>query len=406
MILLVLMWVLFSGNGVDGASPHEQNGRIHGTVTLEDETRLTGLLRWGEDEAFWDDHFNGTKTETPYQKYGERAGASSRSSGLLSFLSLRGFRIGEGRQLIARFGDIAAIETRGPDLVDLNMKNGKRYGVSGSGDIGETLRLYDGTRTHSIPWDRIAGIEFSEAPDTLRDGGGRLYGRLETKRGHFEGAIAWDREERRPEDTLEGFRPNTEETVTLPFARIREIAKQGRRAARIVLDDGSSMVLERRRDVSRDNRGIEVEDARYGRVIVPWRHFERLRFLSGKGSGPGYAAYHKTSLLHGRVWDKDGEMYLGRIIYDLDESERWEMLDGEIRGISYSIPFGYVDSMTPLNRRRTRVKLTTGAELVFRNTVDVNAGNGGLLIYEYNAEPPVYLRFADVREVVFNNLGE
>ena len=405
MSLLVLVWVLVTGEGADRPRAVETNGRIHGTVTLTDGTQHTGLIRWGEDEAYWDDHFNGNKHETPYQKYRKGSDEERRPPGLLDFLAKRGFSVGRGRQLIARFGDIASIETKTPGSVDLRMKNGKIYGVDGAGDIGETLRMFDGHQTREVEWEAIVRIDFSGAPARLRDGG-RLFARVETKHGSFEGPVAWNREQRRPEDSLTGFPAESDERFTVRFSEILGIAKVDRRSARIDLRDGSSKVLERTRDVSSRNLGIEIEDARYGRVIIPWRHFASIRFETREGNGFGYEAYHKTSLLHGKVWDKDGKMYLGRIIYDLDESERWEMLDGEIRGIRYSIPFGYVDTMTPLSKRRTRVKLTTGSELVFRNTVDVNAGNGGLLIYEYNANPPVYLRFPEISEVVFNNLGE
>ena len=41
-------------------------GRIHGTVTTHAGTRATGLIRWGGEEAFWDDLFQSAKRELPF----------------------------------------------------------------------------------------------------------------------------------------------------------------------------------------------------------------------------------------------------------------------------------------------------------------------------------------------------
>lgn len=44
-------------------------------------------------------------------------------------------------------------------------------------------------------------------------------------------------------------------------------------------------------DVDEDNRGVMVEDPRYGRVTIPWKEFDKVTFSDPAGSGPGYRDY-------------------------------------------------------------------------------------------------------------------
>src|SRR5262245_40721971 len=39
---------------------------LYGTVVMANGTRYTGPLRWGDEEAYWDDLFDGSKEERPY----------------------------------------------------------------------------------------------------------------------------------------------------------------------------------------------------------------------------------------------------------------------------------------------------------------------------------------------------
>jgi hypothetical protein len=54
-----------------GSSPAA--GRIHGTVITHAGSRSTGLIRWGGQEAFWDDLFQSAKLDLPYPVYAEPA---------------------------------------------------------------------------------------------------------------------------------------------------------------------------------------------------------------------------------------------------------------------------------------------------------------------------------------------
>ncbi len=106
-------------------------------------------------------------------------------------------------------------------------------------------------------------------------------------------------------------------------------------------------MLDGTNDVNDDNRGIYVEDARYGRVLVPWDAFERLDFSEPGPSGPAYDDFRPGEPLRGKVTDVDGQTYRGRIVYDVDERETWELLNGDWRDVEYSIPFSLIASIVP-----------------------------------------------------------
>ena len=47
----------------------DTQGFIYGTVVTESGTEYQGFLRWGTQEAFWDDLFNSSKVELPFYDY-------------------------------------------------------------------------------------------------------------------------------------------------------------------------------------------------------------------------------------------------------------------------------------------------------------------------------------------------
>ena len=61
LILSVLMLAL-----VAAPAAADNQGFIYGRVTTESGTEYEGFLRWGKQEAFWDDIFHSMKTELPY----------------------------------------------------------------------------------------------------------------------------------------------------------------------------------------------------------------------------------------------------------------------------------------------------------------------------------------------------
>lgn len=393
---------------------YDASGFLYGTLELKDGTQLTGLLRWDDEEQFWDDHFNGVKSTMPYQVHlpGDEDEKADKRGGVRLFgISLGDFKNvwrsrHAKRQFLANFGDMAKIEAVDADRATIVMKNNKHYGVSRSGDLGEPIEvIVRGELPRTVVWSDIQTVVFKPTPPDFPTAKRRLYGTVVTREGTYRGFIQWDREECLLADVLDGRDP-TDGKHAIPFGQITRIQQDGGRRSKVTLRDGRTLVLAKSNDVNRDNRGIDVQDERYGRVRIDWKAFERIDFADQPHSGRGYGSFNRQSELHGKVWNKAGERFMGRIVFDLDESERWEVLDGDLRRISFMIPFGEVTKITPKNKRRCHISLRNGQQMMLGRTTDVTNRNNGLLIYEYNDKGPVYLPWKDVKHIDFNTLGE
>ncbi len=381
----------------------DNSGFLYGTVTMKDGSVHRGYLRWDDQEAFWDDHFNGSKDRTPYQDYGKGKKKGKSGINLLGIIMNGGMNVGRDRQFLARFGDMQRITVTGAESADILMKNQKSYGVTGSSDVGAKIQVRGGPdKMIELDWQEIHTIEFQAAPADLPAPRARMYGAVQTDRGNFRGYILWDKQECLASDIIDGR--DEQQSHQVPLGEIREIEKVDNKSCRLTLRNGDQLLLHGSNDVNRSNRGIDIEDARFGRVTVSWRAFKKLTFEDHSGSGRPFHAYRRHHLLHGKVIDKKGNTLTGRLVFDLDESERWEIMDGRDGKVDYAIAFGIIDTLEPAGRKRCKAVLINGESLLLGGSNDVNTGNGGVLIYEYNANPPTYLSWRQIKYVKFNNI--
>jgi len=163
--------------------------------------------------------------------------------------------------------------------------------------------------------------------------------------------------------------------------------------------------------VNPDNRGIYVDDPRYGRVLISWDAFERLDLTPG-GSGPAYGDFPPGHALSGRVKTRDGSVFTGRLVFDLDESETTETLDAPFEGVGFIIPFGLVASIVAASGSEERegeggvpvatVTLQNGESLELERDGDLGERNGGMLIFVEGRAHPDYVPWSDVEQVDFD----
>jgi hypothetical protein len=379
-------------------------GFIYGRIGANGVT-YEGRLRWGGDqEAFWGDYFDGAKHENPW--------AVHAPAGEPSPLEIFGFEIGGddrsinfGRQFMARFGDIARVEAHF-GRVQVTLKSGSSFELDrfSAGDIDDGVRVWDAKRgVVDIDTRDIRTIEFLPAtpPMSAPD---RLHGTVRTRQGDFTGFIQWDRQDGLGDDQLDGRTPDGERSVR--YDTLRSIARQSRDSALVTLLDGREMVLADAREVGHGNRGIYVDDGRYGRVLIAWDAFDRVDFSPG-GSGPAYSDFVPGRPLTGSVTTHDGRRLAGRLVYDFDESETTETFDVSDDGVTYNIPFGMIASVLPRGRdgrgaQRATVVLGDGKELHVERAGDLGARNAGLLIFVDGRERPDYVPWAEVVQVDFN----
>ena len=383
------------------AAADDHQGFLYGRVTTDGGAVYEGRLRWGRDqEAFWGDYFNGAKDENPWLAHAPLDRLPKEREKIEIF----GIEIGHmerqidvRRLFMARFGDIARIEGRGRDVL-VTLKSGTVFDLDRfeASDFDDGVRVWDRKRgVVNLDSARIRTIEL--LPTAAADGSSqRLYGTVRTRHGDFTGFVQWDRKECVGSDELDGRTAGGKRS--LRFDSIRSIARKSPNSSSVTLVDGREIVLSDSREVGHENRGIYVDDRRYGRVLISWSAFERVDF-SRAGSGPGYGDFPPGRPLAGTVTTHAGRRLTGRLVYDLDESETTETLDAPSQGVDYTIPFGLIAAVIP---RQARVILQNGEELQLERAGDLGERNAGMLIFVNGVQRPEYVPWTDVARIDFD----
>ncbi len=379
----------------------DTRGFIYGTVTTESNEKYTGTLRWGKEEAFWDDLFNSDKEELPYlDEFGDGSGGKTLNV-LGRKVKINWGNYGSGRQLVTRFGSIQSLVNKGSGEIELTMRGGETLtGDGGSNDVGARITVNDAALgTVQLDWKRIDRIDFAKTPADAAVPGFRLSGTVATKSGSYRGYIQWDSEECISVDKLDGESRDAEHSIEM--GKIRGIRRLSDKRSEIELKDGRKLQLEGTNDVDEDIRGILIEDPRYGRVTVSWDEFESVTFDDPGSSGLGFDQFDDAGPIQGQVTSKDGQSQSGRIVYDLDEAFLWEMLDGERGSTSFTIPFALVQRIVPRGDDSAEVTLRSGEKLVLEGTQDTSDSNDGVLVLQSGGDGTVF-QWEDIREIVLN----
>jgi hypothetical protein len=399
-----------SNTGVEVAHRATHPALLHGRVTTVDGETYRGRLRFGGgEEAFWGDYFNGRKDENPWIAH---LPARARPRAGISFIGIRiGGNMGSfHRPFMARMGDITKLEARGRDLW-ATMKSGTVHHLDryAADDFADGVRIWDPARgVVDLNERQVRTIEFEPPPRAAFEPPYRLHGSVHTAHGTFTGFIQWGRRDGLAMDALVGSTADGE-SVSVPFATVRSISHLSDESALVTLLDGRELVLSDDRHVSAVNRGVYVDDVRYGRVLVSWDVLERADFTpvgAATDSGPSYDDFPAGRPLVGTVTTRAGVRHVGRIVFDLDESEDTETLDAPSHGVDYTLPFALVESITlPGGGDRTggraEVMLRSGERLQLERAGDLGRANGGLLIFPAGDDRAEYVPWRDVVRIDF-----
>lgn len=384
-------------------------GFLYGRVTTTEGGTFEGRLRFaGDEEAFWGDYFLGAKRENPWAAHVP----PGRLPRVRRPIELLGVKLGSrerpidlDRPFMAQLGEIARVEAHGRD-VRVILKSGTVVDLDRleASDFDDGLRVWDRTRgvvdLESL-WIRT--IELLPTPP-LGEAPYRLYGTVQTGQGDFNGFIRWDQEEGVGSDELNG--KAAEGPVGLPFDTIRSVARRSGDSALVTLLDGRELVLSDSAEVGEHNRGIAVDDPRFGRVRVSWDAFERVDF-SASGSGPGYDDFPPGSPLAGSVRTRSGDRFSGRLVYDLDENETTDTLDAQSGGVHFTVQFGLIAAIVPFDpeagaTEQVRVMLHGGEKLQLGRTGDLGESHAGMLIFVEGRETPEYVLWSEVERIDFD----
>lgn len=355
-------------------------GYIYGTVTTTSNKQYEGYLRWGKEEVAWHDVFNSTKLKNKYQKPENKKSSWRNINWSLSSLWSNNYS-GSTRAFACLFGDIAKLEIKKSDRVNVFFKNGQSIEVQGgSNDIGASIVMNDTEIGRvKIDWDKIKVIEFSAPPrGRLPHYDMALYGTLATRKGQeMQGYIKWDLDERLTTDILDG--DNCCYSDEMPFSNITKIQNNGQNSL-VTLANGKEIEMSGTNDVNSSNRGIGIYIEEVGNVQIPWEEFRQVIFDHRTIAGSPYDHFQIGDHITVEVATYDDQVHKGIMVFDLDEMYGAEMLDGYDGQIEYQIPMRNISKIIPKNDDYSIVILHNGLELLLGNTQDVSDSNDGILI--------------------------
>lgn len=393
---------------IGAASAQESAGYIYGTVTTYN-TSYTGQIRWGKEEAYWNDFFNAQKMGDEYYESiltekGDKKDADLwEDVDFWDFSSIWDNRKYTRHEFSTQFGNIASLEPRNRSKVRLTLKNGQEIELDGQGynDVGAKITIFDDELGDvKLSWDRIEQIDFSEAPRNFEpSGGGPIYGTIETFKGSYTGYVQWDHDERLGNDVLDG--ESRDGDVSIAFKHIKSIESRGNTSF-VTLYSGRTFSLRGTNDVNSENKGIIVTVPQLGKIDIPWKVFDRADFEKTKNTRDAYINYKEPKGLNGTVETFRGDTYEGRIVYDVDEAWEVETLEAKDDAIEYVIPFANIESIAPKNSYYSVIKLRNGDKVLLGEGRDVSSNNDGIILFQRNTREPVYIKWRDIAEVNFD----
>ncbi len=406
ILQLILGVVIAFIIAVTRTNAQNTEGLIYGKVYTGDNVYL-GQLRWGKEEAFWNDHFNASKTSNKNNDYRPRNRDSddgSWSNFDWSFSSIWDNKSSKTHQFVTQFGDIKIIENYGGQAL-LTLKDGTEVMVNGSGynDLSPSVRVLDGELGEvSIKWSRVEKVEFLPTPANLKPTMGiGLFGTVNVyRKGDLTGYIQWDHDERLSTDKLDG--DTRDGDLSISFSKIRSI-ESGRGGSDVELLDGRKFYLTGSNDVNSENRGIIITIEGVGKVDVPWKVFNSVRFdPNANSTGASYVSYKVPRRLSGTVHTYDDDRLRGRIVFDLDEALDIEFLEGKDDELEYRIPFRNIKSIRPKNYNYSQIELRNGGTILLGDGRDVSDSNDGILVFTRENAEPEYISWKKVSKIVFD----
>lgn len=397
---------------------------IYGRITMNDSRTYEGPIRWGKEEVYWNDIFNAAKDRNENLRYL----SSSERNDLLerrhTFHRHDGDDWGRSwgywgnafgvrwdgddddeftHQFSCQFGDIKSVRPQGSKWVEIELRNGMKVELDGSGynDVGLDIRVIDRELGEvEIYWNRIEKIEFINTPSKLMTRFGKpLYGTVESYGNKFTGYIQWDHDERLSIDKLDG--DSEDGDLAIEFDKIASITRVGSRC-RVQLKSGREIFMEGSNDVNRENRGVIVMNRDVPAIDIPWREFEKITFEDKATSAlVSYDQFKTQKELTASIKTFKGETYSGRIVFDLDEEYDFELLQGKQYDFEYTTAFRNVKKIKTYDDTRCEVELKNGEKLMLSDAQDVNGLNQGILVFESGKGGPQYIPWEKVSEIEF-----
>lgn len=387
------------------ATAQASSGYIYGTVSTYNSI-YTGQIRWGPEEAYWNDYFNAEKRGDEYYESILHEKGDKKDDDLwgnvdfLDFSSIWEDRKYSRHEFATQFGNIASLQPKGKSWVRLTLKNGQEIDLNGTNynDVGNKIIIYDNELGEvKLSWEKIKRVEFTDTPkDFEPHGGGPIFGTIETFKGSYTGYVQWDHEERVGNDALDGIGPDGD--VSIAFKHIKSIEGRGN-SSYVTLHSGRTFTLRGERDVNNNNRGIIVTIPQVGKLNIPWRIFDKADFIKTNDTRDAYSYYSPPRGLRGTVETSQGDRFRGRIVYN---SDAWEIetLEAKEDEVEYVIPFANIDRISPKNNYYSIVQFRNGNKVLLGNSKDVTSKNEGIILFSNDSRDPIYIEWENIAVVI------
>lgn len=381
MIICIACWV-----GIHEARAQAGEYRIYGDIYTVMNTKVSGYITWGKC-LYWSDLFRAMKTANTYTDYMD---VISREGGN----QVEGFM--QTHLFSCRFGNIRRVRLVGQNRVELEIRDGNRIELKDWRPGGYYVTI-EADEKRQIQWDHVSEIVFRAVPDgAAAPKDVPITGVVETRYGMYKGIVQWDLDENSLDHLLDGRVESS--GVSVAFKNIKSILGL-QNSCKVTLQSGRELSMWGENDVDQRNRGIAVSMPSVGQVIVHWDDFRAFRALPlNEVKLMTYDDFPGPGRLRGQVETNNGKILEGIIVFDLDESMNFELLDGWNGNVQYRIPFRNLQVIEPKNHKYTWIQLRSGAELVLGNERDVNSDNDGLLLFR-GTDDVTYLRWRDVKRI-------
>ncbi|MFC3195815.1 hypothetical protein ACFODZ_16290 [Marinicella sediminis] len=386
---------------------------IYGTVTKPNGETITGTLRWGNQESFLSDIFNGRKVKTvgiehlskdevsrledhqpgPQANFGEIQ---------VTFKSFFGKDI-EEPYFNVRFGDLKSLTYESNSGLFFAKLHDDTTIISyqNTNDLTDEVNILtpEGDR-YEFDLEDLKSVTFEAAPENAKSFDQAIYGTVTSEIGTFQGRIMWDKDERMISEKLDGIENDKE--YEIKFAEIKSIERKDNQSW-VVLNDGKNLLLGGTNDVNNGNRGIWIDHPNYGRLEIKWDQFEKFEAGEVDVDWLTFADYQQNAEpLSGEVTLVDGSILKAdAMAYDLNQQSGAEFLYVEVNNANRQIPFYLVKKLVKREDQAAVVTLHDGSEFVAYGERAVNVDNNGILLTQ--GKQHRWVEWKDVKQVTFNH---
>ncbi len=385
---------------------------IYGSATHKNGTVITGTIRWGEQEQFLSDIFNGHKIAVvgyehltaaeQQQILDHQPGPQADIAGIrITFKSIF------GKELLLPefnvfFGSIQRIDMVDAGLL-ITLHDGTQITSNeGSNDLSDEIYIKNAEgETTEFELDDLTHIEFAKAPADAKTFTAAIYGTVKASTGTYQGRIIWDKDERTVDEKLDGHANNQEHAIK--FTEITSITKaDSGNAAKVQLVDGQSLLLNGTNDVNNGHRGIWLNHPELGRIEITWAQFEHLQIESVDVPWMDFDDYQRLSQqLSGSVVLTDGTTIKAeKIAYNLNQQSQAELLVAEITNHVRQLPWSNFKSVHRLNNQSIELVAHDSNKVIASNSSSVTRDNRGILVS--NGSQHQWIPWAKIQAISFD----